>query len=267
MFRLSPLLLLVLTAFFSNALAASLNPLSRQAGCLSNRVTCSPSNLCIQIPGGPDVCYPGRTLGQICSPPEEDWASPCLPPLACINHRCQCAPGNSQCRGRIAKKGHSCSGPHVVCDRGLSCHQRRCKTLNAAEGTLCNPRSYNVCSTQLKCMGPTRLQRCVKLVPKGKPCAFPYWNCEQGLQCIAHECRTSKLRAGSTCLRSEDCAAALPCSAQHPTDVGVCSRELSEGHVCADSDGFRENVGSCAAGLTCEASSSSPTGAFCTRRS
>lgn len=257
--------LLALT--LSNTHADSLNTLSRQTGCLSNRVKCGPKQLCLQIPGGPDVCYTGRTLGQNCSPPEEDWASPCLPPLTCINHRCKCAPGNKQCRGRIASKGHSCSGPNVVCDRGLSCRDGRCKTLNAEEGTLCNPRSYNICKTQLKCMGPERLQRCVKLVPKGKPCAFPYWTCEQGLQCIAHECRTSKLARGAACFRSDDCAGRTECVIVGNNAVGKCTTSLSEGHVCSESDGFKSFVGICGVGLRCMLSSSSPTGGFCVRRS
>lgn len=260
--HLSSILFLTFSVFLSSTLGDT------YYGCRSNRINCPADKVCIQIPDGPTRCANGRTLGERCSPLNRDFADPCLPPLDCINNRCRCAPGNSQCRSRIAKKGQSCSGQNVVCDRGLTCHEGRCKTPNVSEGKLCNEDSFNVCKSELRCMGPTRLERCVQLVQLGKPCGSPYWNCIQGLQCIAHECRRSKLTKGLTCTRSEDCAGTLICGADETGDAGICSNTISAGNLCHYSIGFRTNFGSCADGLTCDAVSTPrhPTGRSCVRR-
>lgn len=258
----SSLLLLTISVFLSDTVA------DVYYGCRSNGMNCLADEVCIDIPNGPVRCIRGRKLGEFCSPLNRDFADPCLPPLDCIKQRCQCAPRNRQCRGRIAKKGQSCSGTDVVCNRSLICHLGRCTTPNVSEGKPCNADTFNVCKSGLSCIGPTRLERCVKLAQLGEPCSSPYWNCIQGLQCIANECRSFKLPKGSACRRSEECAEALICGTDATGDAGICGDKRPEGSMCDFSIGFRTNFGSCAEGLSCEADSTRryPTGRSCVRR-
>lgn len=153
-----------------------------------------------------------------------------------INQNCnQRCSGGSRCisssncirpiQRTVQSPGLQCDSSNTICHPPAQCTDRKiCKLPIRAP---CNDHPSE-CISGLHCVGPIGRKLCHKPMGINKRCQIdPYWECAEGLSCVANVCKGSERR---DCLGTDECSTGLECIG--PAQGKQCRKLMKIGASC-----------------------------------